>query len=482
MAAGAASTGADRGTDPSRVIARALRPYAERVRLARVVILVAYLAIIAAGYIIGDPPLWFVLGVTALAVVAATRGVIFVLPREVRALLPRLRGVRLRQDRWLRRMVGLDWRSDPAVVLSRLAALDPDRLTAIDRFEIVTIARLRHEPEIAARFDPPKADDEPPHLARHPRLRRGIRDRSSRIRSVPSAASMASTCPAWIPTSASYGSTRSRWRAPTRPPSRVGTSSLRSPTRGRSPTGSGTGRAGAENDELRIATRDRRRQAYGEYQSPGFSCVSQTRAPNEPCGAPLRVARQVDQPVSGGVHEAQDPRHRRSRGRRHRRRRRRARRPAVEHRGDHPVPDRHGRDRRRHRRRRRDRHRRHERLVRPVVRVAGPPRRSGRGRAARRRGPSPTSRSRSATRSRRATSSPRPTRPTSSASWPTRRPPSTRRRSSSARPRPTCPTPRTPTSRPRSARRRSRSTTPRRSCRTRARRATTWPPRSSSRR
>jgi hypothetical protein len=164
MAAGTASTGADRGTDPSRVIARALRPYAERVRLARVVILVAYLAIIAAGYIIGDPPLWFVLGVTALAVIAATRGVIFVLPREVRALLPRLRRVRLRQDRWLRQKVGLDWRSDPALVLSRLAALDPERLTAIDRFEIVTIARLRHEPEIAARFDPPKADDDPPHL------------------------------------------------------------------------------------------------------------------------------------------------------------------------------------------------------------------------------------------------------------------------------------------------------------------------------
>ena len=33
--------------------------------------------------------------------------------------------------------------ADPAVVLSRLAALDPDRLTAMDRFEIVTIARLR---------------------------------------------------------------------------------------------------------------------------------------------------------------------------------------------------------------------------------------------------------------------------------------------------------------------------------------------------
>ena len=61
-------------------------------------------------------------------------------------------------------MVGLSWRTDPKVVLSRLAALDPDRLTAIDRFEIVVIARLRHEPEIAARFEPPAANDEPPNV------------------------------------------------------------------------------------------------------------------------------------------------------------------------------------------------------------------------------------------------------------------------------------------------------------------------------
>ena len=165
MAPGMASIGADRDMDPSRVIARALRPHAERVRLARVVILVGYLAIIAALYLLGDPSTWVVLGITALAVIAATRGVTFLLPREVRAVLPRLRHVRARQDRWLRRMVGLNWRTDPAVVLTRLAALDPDRLTAIDRFEIVVIARLRHEPEIAARFDPPVADDEPANVS-----------------------------------------------------------------------------------------------------------------------------------------------------------------------------------------------------------------------------------------------------------------------------------------------------------------------------
>ena len=118
MAAEAAPTGADHDMDPSRVIARALRPYADRVRLARVVILVAYLANIAALYLVGDPSTWVVLGITAVAVIAATRGVQFLLPREVRAILPRLRQVRARQDRWLRRMVGLDWKTDPAVVLS----------------------------------------------------------------------------------------------------------------------------------------------------------------------------------------------------------------------------------------------------------------------------------------------------------------------------------------------------------------------------
>ena len=61
-------------------------------------------------------------------------------------------------------MVGLTWRTDPAIVLSRLAELDPDRLTAIDQFEIVVIARLRHEAEIAARFEPPAADDEPANV------------------------------------------------------------------------------------------------------------------------------------------------------------------------------------------------------------------------------------------------------------------------------------------------------------------------------
>ena len=86
--------------------------------MARVVILVAYLAIIAALYLVGDPPTWVVLGITAVAVIAATRGVLFLMPREVRAILPRLRQVRSRQDRWLQRMVGLTWRTDPAVVLS----------------------------------------------------------------------------------------------------------------------------------------------------------------------------------------------------------------------------------------------------------------------------------------------------------------------------------------------------------------------------
>lgn len=160
----AVSTGAPQDRDPSRVIARALRPYAARVRTARIVILAAYLAIIAACYILGYPSVWLILGITVLAVIAAIRGVVFVLPRRVRALLPRLRQVRRRQDLWLRHMIGLDWKSDPAVVLSRLAALDPDRLTALDRFEIVVIARLRHEPEIAARFEPPAVEDEPPTI------------------------------------------------------------------------------------------------------------------------------------------------------------------------------------------------------------------------------------------------------------------------------------------------------------------------------
>ena len=61
-------------------------------------------------------------------------------------------------------MIGLDWKSDPAVILSRLAALDPAGLTATDRFEIVAIARVRHEAEMAARFDLPPTDDEPAHL------------------------------------------------------------------------------------------------------------------------------------------------------------------------------------------------------------------------------------------------------------------------------------------------------------------------------
>jgi hypothetical protein len=146
------------------VIARALRPYAVRVRRAKVVVLVAYLATIAALYVVGSPPAWLVLGISAFAVIAAVKGTILVLPRRVRALLPRLRQVRARQDRWLRHVVGLDGRTDPAVVLSRLATLDPDSLTAIDRFEIVVIALLRHESEIAARFVPPASGDEPPHL------------------------------------------------------------------------------------------------------------------------------------------------------------------------------------------------------------------------------------------------------------------------------------------------------------------------------
>ena len=164
MTGEATPTDAARDADPSRVIARALRPYANRVRTAKVIILVGYLAIIAALYVAGDPPAWLVLGISALAVIGAVKGAVFVLPRKVRALLPKLRQVRARQDRWLRYMVGLDGRTDPAVVLSRLAALDPDRLAASDRFEIVVIALLRHEPEIAARFVPPASDDEPAHL------------------------------------------------------------------------------------------------------------------------------------------------------------------------------------------------------------------------------------------------------------------------------------------------------------------------------
>ena len=85
MAVEPARTRADRDQDPSRVIARALRPYATRLRLARVGILVAFLAIIAALYIVGDPSTWVVLGITALAVIATTKGVLFILPREVRA-------------------------------------------------------------------------------------------------------------------------------------------------------------------------------------------------------------------------------------------------------------------------------------------------------------------------------------------------------------------------------------------------------------
>ena len=164
MAGEPTPNGAARDADPSLVIARALRPYANRVRTAKVVILVAYLAIIAALYVVGDPPAWLVLGISALAVLAAVKGAVFVLPRKVRALLPQLRQVRARQDRWLRHVIGLDGRTDPAVVLSRLAALDPERLTVTDRFEIVIIALLRREPEIAARFVPPAADDEPAHV------------------------------------------------------------------------------------------------------------------------------------------------------------------------------------------------------------------------------------------------------------------------------------------------------------------------------
>jgi len=150
--------------DPSRVIVTALRPYLVRVRRTKIAILVGYLATIAALYIVGDPPAWLVLGLSALAVIAAVKGAVFVIPPEVRALLPRLRRVRARQDRWLRHVVGLDGRTDPAVVLARLAALDPDRLTVMDRFEIVVIALLRHEPAIVARFDPPASDDEPAHV------------------------------------------------------------------------------------------------------------------------------------------------------------------------------------------------------------------------------------------------------------------------------------------------------------------------------
>ena len=150
--------------DPSRVIASALRPSLVRVRRTKIAILVGYLATIAALYIVGDPPAWLVLGLSALAVIAAVKGAVFILPRKVRELLPRLRRIRARQDRWLRHVVGLDGRTDPAVILARLGTLDPDRLTTMDRFEIVVIALLRHEPGIAARFDPPASDDEPAHV------------------------------------------------------------------------------------------------------------------------------------------------------------------------------------------------------------------------------------------------------------------------------------------------------------------------------
>jgi hypothetical protein len=158
--AGAATTA--RGIDPSRVITEALRPFTKRVRRSRVVILVAYLASYVAASLVFEPaPLWLVLGITVLGVVAAIKGVFLLLPREVRALLPRLRRIRARQDRWLRQLIGLTWRSDPAIVLARLAALDPEKLSATDRLEIVALARVRNDVEMAARFDPPPADDEP---------------------------------------------------------------------------------------------------------------------------------------------------------------------------------------------------------------------------------------------------------------------------------------------------------------------------------
>src|SRR4029079_8101837 len=40
----------------------------------------------------------------------------------------------------------------------------PDLLPVMDRFEVVVIALLRHEPGIAARFDPPSSEDEPAHV------------------------------------------------------------------------------------------------------------------------------------------------------------------------------------------------------------------------------------------------------------------------------------------------------------------------------
>ena len=84
--------------DPSRVIAGAFRPYGNRLRLARVVILVAYLSVIVVAEVLGDPPTWAVLGVSALAVIGATRGVRLLLPGDLRAILPRLRKIRRRQD------------------------------------------------------------------------------------------------------------------------------------------------------------------------------------------------------------------------------------------------------------------------------------------------------------------------------------------------------------------------------------------------
>ena len=125
------------------------------------------------------------------------------------------------------------WQAVAGLVMSRLAALDPDRLTATDRFEIVVIALLRHEPETAARFVPPASDAEPRTYGRSAPTPR-LSDRSSRTRSGRSVVSRASASPAWILTSASDGSVLSRWPVPTRPPCRVKTSSLRSPMPGRS--------------------------------------------------------------------------------------------------------------------------------------------------------------------------------------------------------------------------------------------------------
>ena len=162
-------------------------------------------------------------------------------PRGSGVLLPRLRQVHSRQDRWLRLdgrvdgEDGSDRRSEP------VGGARPGRLTATDRFEIVDTLGRDTIREISSR-PTRRRQMTSPRISAHPLLRLGLRiDRGGSDRSHPPYRWHRRLWPRSLDQRELKVRTWSPWRAPTPPLSRVGTSSLHSPTRGRSPTGNGTG-------------------------------------------------------------------------------------------------------------------------------------------------------------------------------------------------------------------------------------------------